>query len=123
MKRAWRRWSPIVMILACRAPASAPPELPPELLSGDSELSYPPALYHEGRSGTVALRLFVDTAGRVVPESTVVHRSSGHPAFDSAALAAAPRLRYAAARRNGAAVATTLLQEFHFRPPAVRDSP
>ena len=76
----------------------------------------------QGISGSVELRLFVDSAGQVVPESSTVQRTSGYAALDSAALAAAPKLRYAPGRRDGRPVAMTFLQPIHFRHPATTDS-
>jgi protein TonB len=90
---------------------------------GEPAVEYPPALFLQGVSGTVELRLFVDSGGQVVAESTGVQRSSGHPALDSAALAAAPRLRYAPGRRGGRPVAMRFLQPVHFRHPGSTDSP
>ncbi len=96
-------------------------ESPPVAL-GEPAVEYPPALFVQGISGSVELRLFVDSAGQVVPESTSIQRSSGYLALDSAALAAAPRLRYAPGRRAGRPVAMMFLQPVHFRHPGSTDS-
>lgn len=96
-------------------------EAPPVAL-GEPAVEYPPALFMQGIGGSVELRLFVDSAGRVVPESTTVQRSSGYPALDSAALAAAPRLRYAPGRRGGRPAAMMFLQPIQFRHPGTPDS-
>ncbi len=80
-------------------------------------VEYPAALFAQRISGTVLLRLFVDEKGALVPDSTRIQESSGYPALDSAALAAAPKLRYAPAMRNGAPVATLFTQPIHFRHP------
>jgi TonB family protein len=61
--------------------------------------------------------MFVTETGRLVAESTRVQESSGWPAMDSAALAAAPRLQYAPALRNGVPVASHFTQPVHFRHP------
>lgn len=90
---------------------------PPVALDPESPVGYPPALFQQRLSGTVLLRLFVDETGKVVPESTRVQESSGYPAFDSAALVGAPKLRYAPALRNGVPVATLFTQPVHFRHP------
>jgi protein TonB len=100
---------------------SADSESPPVAL-GEPAVEYPPAIYLQGISGSVELRLFVDSTGQVVPESTTVQQSSGYPALDSAALAAAPRLRYAPGRRAGRPVPMTFLQPVHFRHPGSTDS-
>jgi TonB family protein len=94
----------------------------PPVALGEPAVEYPPALFIQGISGSVELRLFVDSAGQVVTESTTVQRSSGYPALDSAALAAAPRLRYAPGRREGRPVAMKFLQPIHFRHPGSTDS-
>ena len=99
-------------------PAEAPPDLPvPVALNADSPFGYPPALYEQRVQGEVVLRLFVDSAGRVVSESTRVAETSGHPALDSAALAGASGLRFAPATRRGVAVAAEFLQPVRFRRP------
>lgn len=90
---------------------------PPVALDAVSPVVYPLALYQQRVSGTVLLRLFADETGRIVPESTKVQESSGYPALDSAALAAAPQLHYAPALRNGTPVATLFTQPVHFRHP------
>ena len=48
---------------------------------------------------------------------TKVAESSGYPAFDSAAVAAAKFLTFAPGRRNGAAVAMSFTQPILFRHP------
>ena len=90
---------------------------PPVPLDPEPNVEYPAALFAQKISGTVLLRMFVTEAGRLVAESTRVQESSGWPAMDSAALAAAPRLRYAPALRNGAPVASHFTQPVHFRHP------
>ncbi|MGE0552731.1 MAG: energy transducer TonB [Gemmatimonadales bacterium] len=89
----------------------------PVPLNPDAPTEYPPALAQQRIGGTVILRLFLDEAGAVVPESTRIHESSGYPALDSAALAAVPGLRYAPALRDGRPAASAFLQPFNFRPP------
>lgn len=92
-------------------------EDPPVALDPESPVAYPVAVYQQRISGTVLLRLFVDETGRIVPDSTRIQESSGYPALDSAALAAAPRLHYAPALRNGVVVATLFTQPIRFRHP------
>ena len=56
---------------ACRdAPGDASSD--PVLLTRELPFVYPPALYAAGVEGDVALRLFVDSLGLVVTESTSV---------------------------------------------------
>jgi TonB family protein len=66
----------------------------------------------------VKLKLFADSTGKLVPESTKILESSGYPAMDSAALGGAPRLRFAPARRHGVPVATAFQQAIEFRHPS-----
>lgn len=118
---------PVLLLLSVTACARAGgasgdgAESPPVAL-GEPAVEYPPDVFAQGVSGTVELELFVDSTGRVVPESTGIQRSSGHAALDSAALAAAPRLKYAPGRRDGRPVAMRFLQPVHFRHPASADS-
>ena len=90
---------------------------PPVALDPESPVGYPAAVFQQRISGTVLLRLYVDEAGHLVPDSSRVQESSGYPALDSAALAAVPGLHYAPALRNGSAVATAFTQPVHFRHP------
>ena len=100
------------------ATAVAPPDLePPVAVNADAPVSYPPALFDQRIEGDVLLRLFVDSTGAVVPESTRVMETSGYPALDSAALAGARELRYAPAKRRGIPVATSFVQPIQFRHP------
>ena len=133
--------SPYWLILGAVACSGAPPrpsgsveapaEEPPVALNAEPPVQYPPALYDQGVEGDVELRLFVDSTGRLAPESTRVTESSGYAALDSAATRGVARLRYAPARRHGLAVATAFLQTIEFRhpgstgasPPATRIPP
>ena len=115
----------LLAAVACRAerrspaPGTEPPrDQPPVALDPVPPVEYPPALYAQGVAGRVVLRLFVDTAGVIVPDSTRIEEASGVPALDSAAVAAAPRLRFAPALRDGRPVPAPFLQPFDFRPPA-----
>lgn len=111
-------------VVACgdsaRGDASRPTT--PPIPMGDPPVEYPPSLFAQGIGGSVELLLYVDSTGAVQPESTRIQRSSGQMALDSAALAAAPRLRYSPAMRNGRPVATAFLQPIHFRHPGRTDS-
>jgi periplasmic protein TonB len=100
------------------AQAAPPPESEaPVALNPDVPIGYPPALFEQRIDGDVVLRLFADSTGRLIPESTRVAESSNYPALDSAALAGSARLRFAPAKRHGVAVATTFLQPVEFRHP------
>jgi protein TonB len=102
------------------APSSGttPAEEPPVALNAEPTVQYPPDLYDRRVEGDVVLRLFVDSSGRLAPESTRVSESSGTAALDSAAVRGVARLHYAPARRHGLPVATAFLQTVEFRHPA-----
>ena len=76
--------------------------------------------YDEGR---VLLRLFADSTGALVADSTRVAESSGYPALDSAALGGAADLRFSPALRHGRPVAGAFLQPIHFRNPRTQSAP
>ena len=90
---------------------------PPVATTPPPPFAYPPALYADGVEGTVILRLFVDEAGQVVPDSTTIAEGSGYPELDSAALAGVQELRFAPALQDGVPVGTLFLQPVHFRQP------
>ena len=96
---------------------AAPAEEPPVALNAEPAVQYPPDLYDQRVEGDVVLRLFADSTGQLVSESTRVAESSGFPRLDSAAVKGVARLRYAPARRHGLPVATTFLQTMEFRHP------
>jgi protein TonB len=98
------------------APA-IPPEEPPVPINPVSPVRYPPALLAQGIEGRVLLRLFVDSSGRVIPDSTRLAESSGYPALDSAALAGSTELRFSPALQQGQPVAAPFLQPVQFRGP------
>ena len=115
----------LLLAAACRgstpqsdaqAGQAAPPESEaPVALNPDVPIAYPPALFEQRVEGDVMLRLFVDSTGKLIPESTRVADPSGYPALDSAALAGSAALRFAPAKRNGVEVATAFLQPVEFR--------
>jgi len=98
-------------------PAAGRKELPPVALNADSPIEYPRALFDQGIEGTVLLKLYVDAAGGLVPDSSQVFESSGYPALDSAALVGAGQLRFSPAVRQGEPVAATFIQPVEFRFP------
>lgn len=96
--------------------AAPPPESePPVALNPDVPIAYPPALFEQKVEGDVTLRLFVDSTGKLIADSTRIAEPSGYPALDSAALAGSSALRFAPAKRHGVAVATVFLQPVEFR--------
>jgi TonB family protein len=82
-----------------------------------SPVRYPPALLAQGIEGRVLLRLYVDSAGAVIPDSTRIAESSGYPALDSAALVGSPDLRFSPALHQGRPIAARFLQPVQFRGP------
>jgi periplasmic protein TonB len=100
------------------APAPASPvEEPPVAINPVSPVRYPPTLLAQGIEGRVLLRLYVDSAGNVIPDSTRIAESSGYPALDSAALVGSPELRFSPALHQGRPVAAPFLQPVQFRSP------
>ena len=71
----------------------------PTPLYGEVPIEYPLDLWDQDVEGETTLRVRVTDVGEV--DSVVVVESSGHPAFDSAAIDGARDLRFQPARRNG----------------------
>ena len=101
-------------------PPVSPAEEPPVAINPVSPVRYPEALLEQGIEGQVLLRLYVDSAGSVIPESTRIAESSGYPALDSAALVGSPELRFSPALRQGRPVAAPFIQPIQFRGPRAR---
>jgi TonB family protein len=101
------------------APVS-PAEEPPVAINPVSPVRYPDALLAQGIEGQVLLRLYVDSAGHIIPDSTRIEESSGYPALDSAALVASPELRFSPALRHGRPIAAPFIQPVQFRGPRAR---
>lgn len=99
---------------------ATPAEEPPVAINAVSPVRYPPALLEQGIEGQVLLRLYVDSAGQVIPDSTRIAESSGYPALDSAALVASPELRFSPALHQGRPVAAPFIQPVQFRGPRAR---
>jgi protein TonB len=93
------------------------------MLNETLPFQYPVAQYLNRLQGNVTLRLFVDSAGVVVTDSTRIEHPSGIAAFDSAALAGVASLRFRPARRRGTPIAVAMLFPVHFRHPEVQVSP
>ena len=96
-------------------PPIVPVEEPPVAINPVSPVRYPPALLAQGIEGRVLLRLYVDSAGNVVPDSTRLAESSGYPALDSAALVGSPELHFSPALLQGRPVSAPFLQPIQFR--------
>jgi TonB family protein len=93
---------------------------PPVAVNPVSPMEYPQALLEQGIEGRVLLRLYVDTVGQLIADSTRIAESSGYPALDSAAVVGAAGLRFSPALRHGRPVAAPFLQPVHFRNPRPR---
>lgn len=102
---------------------SAQPDELPLMSNPELPFRYPVSLYQRRVQGNVMLRLYVDSSGTVIPDSTRVAERSGEPSFDSAAVAGAGQLRFKAARRRGTPIAVVLLYPVHFRHPEGRKLP
>ena len=99
-----RRLIPLLALLGCgrkddgtvrlmdhtAPPAVSPAEDPPVATNSVSPVRYPPALLEKGIEGRVLLRLYVDSAGVVIPESTRIAESSGAVSRSARACASAP---------------------------------
>jgi TonB family protein len=86
---------------------------PVRRLSGPAP-EYPVALRASGVEGMVALRMVVDTSGRIEPGSIMVQRAT-HPAFEAAAMAALTQSRFVPARLRGQPVRQLVQQSVRFR--------
>jgi TonB family protein len=106
-------------LVACGGSGEEEGASDPALLTaaGDLPFVYPPALYAARIEGDVGLRLFVDSLGLVVPESTSVAEPSTHAEFDSAAVAGAPYLEFQPAQSGGSRVGKTVVLPVKFRVP------
>ena len=103
-------------VVAAPARAIAAPEglsapVPPRFLER-AEPAYPRAARLAGVEGVVRLRLSLDAEGRLV--AAEIATSSGSPALDAAALAAARASRYAPARLGAAAVPAETSADYRF---------
>lgn len=108
--------------LACREAQEDTASGDPMLLSKELPFLYPPALFAAKVEGDVGLRLFIDSLGLVVQESTTVVEPSAHPEFDSAAVAGAPFLQFQPARSDGSRIGKTVVLPVKFRLPPAADS-
>ena len=110
---------PLELLLVACATGCAPdtPIERPAPLSGEAPITYPIELWDQNIEGQTLLRVRVTDTGSV--DSTVVIESSGHPAFDSAAMAGARALRFYPARRDGQSIEVWARVPVYFskRPP------
>lgn len=84
----------------------------PTPLYGEVPIEYPSGLWDQNVEGETLLRVLVSETGGV--DSVEVAQSSGHAAFDSAAIAGARELRFQPARRNGKRIEVWAQVPVHF---------
>lgn len=134
LKQAWNVAALAIALVACQrkddgtmklvdhnvAEPVSRAEEPPVAVNAVSPVKYPPALLDQGIEGQVLLRLYVDSSGHLIPDSSRIEESSGYPALDSAALVASPELRFSPALHQGRPVAAPFIQPVQFRGPRAR---
>ncbi len=104
-----------LLLLPLGGCGEAVPETAPTQLAG-SPFHYPEDLWDAGVEGETLLRLFVDVEGNV--DTMRVERTSGYPAFDSAAVEGARDLRFEPARRGEETVGAWVLLPVQFDLPS-----
>ena len=99
------------------------PDVLPKMSNTELPFRYPPALYAQKVQGNVTLRIFIDSTGRIHPESTVVLETSGYPALDSAAVRGSQELRFEPATKKGQPISVPILFPVFFRHPEASPLP
>ena len=112
------RRSLALLLVACATVCA--PDTPiegPTPLYSEVPIDYPLELWDQNVEGQTLLRVRVTDMGSV--DSVVVIESSGHPEFDSAAIAGARDLRFRPARKDGKRIEVWAQVPVHFskRPP------
>jgi TonB family protein len=96
------------------------------MLNKELPFRYPPALYAQKVQGNVTLRIYIDSNGAIVPDSTRIAETSGFTALDSAAMKGSRDLKFEAAKTMGQPVPVSILLPVYFRhpdaPPLAGDS-
>jgi TonB family protein len=104
--------------------ASGPrPDAMPAMLNETLPFRYPPALFAQKVQGNVTLRIFIDSTGMVLADSTSVEESSGYPGLDSAAVKGTEALRYQPAMLGGNPIGVSILLPVYFRHPEMPPLP
>src|SRR6476620_9281089 len=102
------------------------PDVAPVMLNKELPFRYPPALYAQKVQGNVTLRIFIDSDGQIVADSTRVAETSGFNALDSAAMKGSRDLKFEPAKTQGVPVPVSILLPVFFRhpdaPPLAGDS-
>jgi len=108
---------------AVGAPAAPAADGPPRMTNTDPPFRYPAALYARKVQGNITLRLWVDSTGAVVPDSTRVAEPSGYPALDSSAVAGSEKLRFTPGMKDGRPTGAAILFPVFFRHPEAAPLP
>jgi protein TonB len=102
------------------------PDVAPVMLNKELPFRYPPALYAQKVQGNVTLRIFIDSNGAIVSDSTRIAETSGFTALDSAAMKGSRELKFEPAKTLGQPVPVSILLPVYFRhpdaPPLAGDS-
>jgi protein TonB len=96
---------------------------PPRMTNAEPPFRYPAALYARKVQGNITLRLWVDSTGAVVPDSTRVAEPSGYPALDSSAVAGSEKLRFTPGMKDGRPTGAAILFPVFFRHPEAAPLP
>ena len=102
----------VLLLAAFTACTADTPIDRPAPLYGEVPIDYPLDLWDQDVEGQTLLRVRVTDTGRV--DSVVVLESSGHPAFDSAAIVGARELRFRPARKGGKRIEVWAQVPVHF---------
>ena len=103
----------VLMIAALASGCAADRQIErPTPLYGEVPIDYPLELWDSDIEGETLLRVRVTDMGRV--DSVAVLESSGHEAFDSAAVEGALELRFQPARKNGKRIEVWAEVPVHF---------
>lgn len=87
------------------------------MLNKELPFRYPPALYAQKVQGNVTLRIYIDSNGAIVPDSTRVAETSGFSALDSAAMKGSRDLKFEPAKNRSQPVPVSILLPVFFRHP------
>lgn len=99
----------LAVVAACAADGEIEQPAP---LYGEMPIDYPLQLWDQDMEGETMLRVRVTDVGAV--DSVEVVESSGHPVFDSAAVAGAKELRFRPARQDGKRIEVWAKVPVHF---------
>ncbi len=99
------------------------PDSMPVMLNRELPFRYPLSLWTTRVQGNVILRIHIDSAGVVVPDSTIVVESSGFQPLDSAAVKGSEELRFRPALLRGRPMALSIQLPVFFRHPEAAPLP